>query len=52
MKGVSRMPKLNPGEFIVIPSDLYQKMIDRVGLQIILRTMQEQAADAKVVDTN
>jgi len=52
MKGVSRMPKLNPGELIVIPSDLYQKMIDRVGLQIILRTMREQATDAKTADTN
>ena len=52
MKGVSRMPKLTPGELIVIPPDLYQKMVDRVGLQIVLRTMREQATDAKTADTN
>lgn len=46
------MPKLNAGELIVIPPELYQKMIDRVGLQIVLRTMQKQAADAKAADTN
>lgn len=45
------MPKLKPGEFIVIPSDLYQKMIDRVGLQIILRSLQEQAANTKADST-
>jgi len=38
------MPKLKPGEPIIIPPELYQKMIDRVGLRVVLRAMREEQA--------